>query len=402
MKKLIQIAKKIPLVISVTLIILILSLVGNLGKIGGYKNLTYDFWKKPAVSLVFQGIHEGLYPWSEVEAEEDTATATVDVSPDDTAPETTEDDQSPSDTDDAVDTTEDSGYRDISSGYAYVTITDEAAASGKTEDDIIKQRSDASRGTFVYAKNMPEGVNSEVAQAKDYGVMNMAYLDPEGTKYKPKNKTYFKKNREYYLQTEADDDSYFDDAIFIGDSRTAGLADYGELTAHASYFATERLTIYDIMEASLPLRTPEGEENATTLSNVLKNHKYGKIYFCIGINELGNVGTLKFYEAYEDVVVQIRELQPNAVIYVQGIMHENKSMSSKDPVFNNKNVIEKNTAIATLANGHDIFYLDMNEAVCDKNGNLIDEYTNDGVHLKASEYVRWEDWLRAHVIYPVY
>ena len=38
----------------------------------------------------------------------------------------------------------------------------------------------------------------------------------------------------------------------------------------------------------------------------------------------------------------------------------------------------------------------------DKNGNLIDEYTNDGVHLKASEYVRWEDWLRAHVIYPVY
>ena len=77
-------------------------------------------------------------------------------------------------------------------------------------------------------------------------------------------------------------------------------------------------------------------------------------------------------------------------------------MSKKDPVFNNKNILEKNTAIATLANGHDIFYLDMNEAVCDSKGNLIEEYTNDGVHLKASEYVRWEDWLRAHVIYPAY
>ena len=385
MKKLIVIAKKIPLVISITLTILILSLVGNLGKIEGYKNLTYDFWEKPALSLVFTGLHDGIYPWSEITEETEVVETTVETAAEDEEEEETEEELS-----------------DISSGYAYVTVSDEAKATGKTKEEIISKRKAASSDTFVYAAKMPSGVNSEVATAKDYGVMNMEYLDPKGTKYKPADKTYFRKNHEFYLQTEAEDDTYFDDAIFIGDSRTAGLADYGELTAHASYFATESLTVYDIMEVSLPLRTPDGEERADNLTGVLKNHTYGKIYFCIGINELGNVGTLKFYQAYTDVVAAIRDLQPNAVIYVQGIMHENKAMSSKDPVFNNKNVIEKNTAIATLANGHDIFYLDMNEAVCDKNGNLIDEYTNDGVHLKASEYVRWEEWLRAHVIYPAY
>ncbi len=407
MKKFFVLIKKIPLVLCVTMVMMAFSLIGIVGRFGAYKTLNYDPWKKPAASLIFQGIHDDIYPWSVVSEEEAVADAAEEI-------------EEADDTDDNLDVvvTEDAegseaaageehsgntaGVVEISSGYAYVTVYDESQSTGKTPDEIIEARKAASKDTFVYAKKIPDGVNSPVFDAKDYGVMNMAFLDPEGTKYKPEKKTFFKKNREFYLQTKAEDDSYFDDAIFIGESRTAGLADYGKLTAHASYFATESLTIYDIMETKLALRTPEGEKKAAYLKDVLKNNSYKKIYFCIGINELGNVGTLPFYKKYTEVISQIRKLQPNSIIYIQGIMHENKKMSSTDPVFNNKNVLEKNRAIATLANGHDIFYLDMNEAVCDKNGNLIDELTNDGVHLKAANYVMWEDWLRDHVIYPAY
>ncbi len=409
MKKFLVIIKKIPLVLCVTFVMMAFSVIGIVGRFGAYKNLTYDPFKKPAASLIFQGIHDDIYPWSKVTEEESVAEATDEIEEADD----TDDDldvvvsEETADTDgteviSGEENVNTAGIAEISSGYAYVTVYDEAQSTGKTPDEIIEARKAASKDTFVYAEKIPDGVNSPVFDAKDYGVMNMAYLDPEGTKYKPEKKTYFKKNREFYLQTKAEDDSYFDDAIFIGDSRTAGLADYGELTAHASYFATESLTIYDIMETKLSLRTPEGEKKAAYLKDVLKEKTYKKIYFCIGINELGNVGTLPFYKKYTEVISQIRKLQPNSVIYIQGIMHENKKMSSKDPVFNNKNVLEKNRAIATLANGHDIFYLDMNEAVCDKNGNLIDELTNDGVHLKAANYVMWEDWLRDHVIYPAY
>ena len=414
MKKFKIIIQKIPLVILVTLTMILLSVVGIMEKGDSYAGLNYNPWKKPAVSLVFQGIHDGIYPWSEVESTEEMLSADTEDDGEDMEAEVSEgsagedetmSSEAPADgeaIEETVDEGNTAGVADISSGYSYVTVHDESKATGKTPDEIISERKSASKDTFVYAEKIPDGVNSEIADAKDYGVMDMAFLDPEGTKYKPADKTIFKKNREFYLQTKAEDDSYFDDAIFVGDSRTAGLADYGKLTSHASYFATESLTVYDIMEVKLALRTPEGEEPAASLPDVLKNHSYKKVYFCIGINELGNVGTIKFYNKYAEVIQTIRDLQPNAVIYVQGIMHENKKMSSTDSVFNNRNVLEKNTAIATLANGHDIFYLDMNEAVCDEDGNLKDEYTNDGIHLKAANYVLWEDWLRDHVIYPAY
>ena len=413
MKKIFIILKKIPLVILVIVTMILLSAVGLLEKGDSYVNLNYDPVKKPAVSLIFQGIHDGIYPWSDVESmaeyqnefsedeEEDVEDPAV---ADDMTAEDSEGDSSETGSDEPgpLDEGNSYGVKEISSGYEYVTVYDEVVESAKTADEVIAERKEASGDTFEYADEMPEGVNSPVFGAKDYGVMDTTYLDPEGTKYKPTHKTYFKKNNEYYLLTKAKDDSYFDDALFIGDSRTAGLSDYGELTTHASYFATESLTIYDILETKLALKTPQGEEGEAYLLDVLKSHKYKKIYFCIGINELGNVGTLPFYKKYNEVIYKIRKLQPKAIIYVQGIMHENKKLSSTDPVFNNRNVLEKNNAIATLANGHDIFYLDMNEAVCDDDGNLKDEYSNDGIHLKAANYGLWEDWLRDHVIYPAY
>ena len=61
-----------------------------------------------------------------------------------------------------------------------------------------------------------------------------------------------------------------------------------------------------------------------TLEEALKAKKYGKIYFQIGINEMGR-GTLDgFMTAYEDSVEKFRELQPDAVIFVQGIMRLQK------------------------------------------------------------------------------
>ena len=95
----------------------------------------------------------------------------------------------------------------------------------------------------------------------------------------------------------------------------------------------------------------------------------------------------------------IRQLQPDALIYIQGIMHVSESKSRSDKVFNNRVVVQRNQAIATLANGHDIFYLDMNPDVCDENGNLLPELTSDGIHLKASGYEKWHEFLLHHAIY---
>lgn len=101
----------------------------------------------------------------------------------------------------------------------------------------------------------------------------------------------------------------------IGDSRTVGLHDYGGLDDQ-HFLATVGMNVYNLWTEKFC----EVDGEKVTLEEALKAKKYGKIYFQIGINEMGR-GTLDgFMTAYEDSVEKFRELQPDAVIFVQGIM----------------------------------------------------------------------------------
>jgi len=185
------------------------------------------------------------------------------------------------------------------------------------------------------------------------------------------------------------DDSYFSDAVFIGDSRTVGLHDYGGLN-DSTFYATVGMNIYNLWTEKFC----EVDGEKVTLEEALKAKQYGKIYFQIGINEMGR-GTLDgFMTAYEDSVEKFRELQPDAIIFVQGIMKVAKEKSEKDPIFNNEGIEQRNERIAALADGKNIFYLDMNEVVCDEDGNLKSNLTFDDVHLYGSKYNIWVDYLK--------
>lgn len=118
----------------------------------------------------------------------------------------------------------------------------------------------------------------------------------------------------------------------------------------------------------------------------------------MGVNELGVPDTKDYYEEFRKVVTKINKLQPDALIYIQGIMHVSKNMSSTDRVYNNRAIVQRNKAIATLANGRNIFYIDMNADLCDENGDLKEEFTGDGIHLKAASCERWHRFLRKNAI----
>lgn len=245
---------------------------------------------------------------------------------------------------------------------------------------------------------IPDGVNNPVAPATDYGNTNTAYQAPAGTVFETATSGVFAPDGTFYYLQSVPDDSYFSDALFIGDSRTDGFRDYSSLKDVASFWAKESLSVYNVLDKSLPLYTHGTWEDSQTLQQVLETHPYGKIYVSMGINEIGMPTTVKYVEKYKALLEMIREAEPDAILYIQGNMHVSKAFSSSDPVTNNVNLVERNAAIATLANGRDIFYLDMNPAVCDENGDLREELTGDGVHLKASAYEKWADFLRQNAI----
>jgi hypothetical protein len=79
-------------------------------------------------------------------------------------------------------------------------------------------------------------------------------------------------------------------------------------------------------------------------------------------------------------------------------MHVSEKKSSSDEIYNNTIIVERNRAVSTLANGWNIFYIDMNSEVCDENGNLLPDLSSDGVHLYGSQYGRWKDFLMENAI----
>ena len=195
--------------------------------------------------------------------------------------------------------------------------------------------------------------------------------------------------------------SYFDDALFIGDSRTVGLHDYSSLS-NATFYAKVSSTIFGIMDD--PMITVSGNEVSyygntnISIRNALRLKQYGKIYIMVGINELGTGNADTFYDKYKSVIHDIQKLQPNALIFIQSIMHVTTQKSQQDEIYNNKNIDDRNVKIKELANNHNIFYLDLNEALDDESKGLNSDYTFDSIHLKASKYSLWEDFLLKHCI----
>ena len=53
-------------------------------------------------------------------------------------------------------------------------------------------------------------------------------------------------------------------------------------------------------------------------------------------------------------------------------------------------------AIATLADNEQIFYIDVNEVVCDEEGHLNTEYTYDQLHLLGMYNDLWKQFLMSH------
>lgn len=340
-----------PLTIVIIVTAILLTVLAGVGRFRGYRDVDWNWKRMPLLSVVFRGLHNDITPIAALAQ----------------SPETEETIENAAAVDSAMAATEDGSV-------------DAAEETDATEVDL----------------HIPDGVNEEVVQATDYGVCDSYYLAPEGTVFERQTTGIYAPNGTY-LMPQRVDARYFADALLIGDSRTDGLHLYSGMADDAHFWCREALTVYDIFDETAVYYPPgdmDGEE--MSLEEVLGASTFRKVYVCIGINEVGTANTMQFYQQYMELLSYIRERQPDALIYIQGMMHVSASYSQTNAALNNTNVVEKNTAIASLANGRDIFYLDMNSAVCDENGDLLDSLSNDGLHLKASAYQLWKEDLLGH------
>ena len=181
--------------------------------------------------------------------------------------------------------------------------------------------------------------------------------------------------------------SYFDDALFIGDSRTVGIAEYGSLK-NATYFADVGLNVYVAQTKAIAVKNV----GTVTLPQLLSQKTFGKVYIMLGINELGN-DLDDITAKFSALIDAVRAAQPNAIIFVEANLHVGPSRSSTDATFNNPRIDKLNEKLAALADGKTIFYIDINELFDDENGNLRADASGDSTHVYAKYDLDWCDWL---------
>ena len=81
----------------------------------------------------------------------------------------------------------------------------------------------------------------------------------------------------------ADPETWFTDAVFIGDSRTEGFRMFSGVKG-ASFLTSTGITVFEVMEGKKVIRS--GSEKVSILT-ALGWNTYGKVYISLGINELG-------------------------------------------------------------------------------------------------------------------
>lgn len=188
------------------------------------------------------------------------------------------------------------------------------------------------------------------------------------------------------------DPTYLSDALFIGDSRTLGLSEYGQVQG-ADFFANTGMSVYNVKDKVVNV----GQAGGVNLEQLLSAKQYGKIYLMLGINELG-YNQDNTVQKYKELVDYIRSKEPDSVIFIAGNLHVAASRSDTDKIFNNANINSFNRRISQFIDNKKVFYIDINELFDDENGNLKAECTSDGTHVFAKHYVEWTNWLLTKAI----
>lgn len=194
---------------------------------------------------------------------------------------------------------------------------------------------------------------------------------------------------------KAVDDSYFDDALFIGDSRIDDMHSFSGLN-NATYFAKTGMSVYRLFTD--PFIHLDGVEGDLTLEEALAQRQFGKIYLMVGINEMGTGDEAGFISAYQDAINRILKLQPNAIFYVMGILSVTQDLADTDRYITLDAIQTRNADLAALANGKNIFYIDLNQVFADENGYLDKTYADGDSHLKGKYYREWADYIRSNAV----
>lgn len=200
-------------------------------------------------------------------------------------------------------------------------------------------------------------------------------------------------NTDIYTPANASDDAFFDTALLIGDSRTEGLVLYTGLS-NLDAFCSKGLNIDKVMTDPVVQADDGGMQ---TVLDALTDKQYDNIYISFGLNELGWAYDYLFIEAYQVFIDAVKEVEPDATIYVENILPVSQALSEEDEIYNNPKIESYNALLKEMCQEYeDVIYLDVASSVAE-NGVLPADASTDGRHCNRDYCEKWLDYIRQNV-----
>ena len=202
--------KQSPLFLLLLVSGFLLTLIAIVGKDNIYDDQEYDPLKAPLLSVVFTGINENLYPWQLLQSKEETEVmAEIESGAEDESNEPA------------------AGSPEVTKAEPYTEASLKPSAAPSSSPAAVP--TNAPDPTPVpYGEERP----APLRESTEEEYLNHISADIYGDVGILKAATY---------DFVTVDESYFDDALFIGDSRTVGLRDYTDLSEHADFTARPHL-----------------------------------------------------------------------------------------------------------------------------------------------------------------
>ena len=272
-----------------------------------------------------------------------------------------------------TDNVEETAEADTSKPQVVNRLSDEEGEdAGNTDEVLADDPGEAEISGIDTVEEAGDDTNAELVNSSDIHV----YIDP---------------NVNYPMPFTEVDESYFNDALFIGDSRLQGFGMYSGMPG-TFYAATGfQLFKYDSMKVA------NTENGKVPLTDALPYDTFTKIYIKVGLNEMGG-NENAFLNKYAELIAVLRESEPRALIYVHGLLPVTAAKSQSDKVHNNPNVNARNEALKQFALEQKAYYLDVGSALAGADGSLPSEMAADGIHLKAQYMDIWKQYLLSHAV----
>jgi len=188
-------------------------------------------------------------------------------------------------------------------------------------------------------------------------------------------------------------DDYFDDTVFLGDSRTEGFRLYSGLKT-GQYLCSVGATVSSVFTKA----TEETDAGKVPILDALDGMEFSKVYVMLGVNELGWPHTTQFHDQFCKIVDRIWESHPGATVVLQSILPVSSHQDAKGNYVNNGRIAEYNAVIAQVAQEKGCTYLDVGAGLAGSDGCLPSKDNFDGVHLNVSGCKKWLQFLKEHPV----